>query len=82
MAREAMTPASPSNAPPPAPRFWDGCVAVLPLVPGVAAFALVYGVLARQAGLSLLATTMMSVLVFPTILTGKGSYWVLRWIVG
>jgi hypothetical protein len=55
---------------------------VAPLVPGVAAFALVYGVLARQAGLSLLATTMMSALVFPTILTGKGSYWILRWIVG
>jgi 4-azaleucine resistance transporter AzlC len=64
MAREAMNPASPSNTPPPAPRFRDGFVAVAPLVPGVAVFALVYGVVARQVGLSLLATTMMSALVF------------------
>ena len=37
---------------------------VVPLVPGVAVFGLVYGVLARQAGLSLAATTLMSLLVF------------------
>lgn len=35
-----------------------------PLVPGVVAFGLVYGVVARQAGLSLGAVTAMSVLVF------------------
>jgi 4-azaleucine resistance transporter AzlC len=36
----------------------------MPLLPGVAVFGLVYGVVARQAGLSLVATTTMSVLVF------------------
>jgi predicted branched-subunit amino acid permease len=77
-----MTPASTSNSPLSAARFWDGLVGVVPLVPGVVAFGLVYGELARQTGLNLAATTMMSVLVFPTILTGKGSYWILRWIVG
>lgn len=59
-----MSPASASDSPPPAPRFRDGLVAVVPLVPGVAVFGLVYGVLARQTGLSLAATTTMSGLVF------------------
>jgi 4-azaleucine resistance transporter AzlC len=59
-----MSPASTSNACQPAPRGLDAIVAVAPLVPGVAAFGLVYGVLARQTGLSLAATTMMSALVF------------------
>jgi predicted branched-subunit amino acid permease len=38
-----MNPAFPSNMLSPAPRFRDGFVAVAPLVPGVAAFALVCG---------------------------------------
>ncbi len=38
--------------------------ATLPLVPGVAAFGLVYGVLARQAGLGFWPTAAMSALVF------------------
>jgi 4-azaleucine resistance transporter AzlC len=41
-----------------------GIRASLPLVPGVAAFSLVYGILARHAGLSLDATLAMSALVF------------------
>ncbi len=41
-----------------------GFHATLPLVPGVAAFGLVYGVLARQSGLSLATTFAMSALVF------------------
>jgi hypothetical protein len=57
-------------------------VVVVPPVPGVVAFGLVYGVLAREKGLNLAATTMMSVLVFPAILTGIESYWILRRIVG
>jgi hypothetical protein len=46
------------------PGLWSGLSAVAPLVPGVVAFGLVYGVVARQAGLSLGAVTAMSVLVF------------------
>ena len=59
-----MSPASTSNAPQSAPRSLDAIVAVAPLVPGLVVFGLVYGVLARQSGLSLAATTMMSALVF------------------
>jgi 4-azaleucine resistance transporter AzlC len=44
--------------------FGAGIRAALPLVPSVAAFALVYGVVAREAGLSLGATLAMSALVF------------------
>ncbi len=56
-------------SPPPVPRpphqdFWAGLTATAPVVPGAVAFGLVYGVLARQTGLSLGATTLMSVLVF------------------
>ena len=54
----APSPASPSR------RLRDGVWATLPLVPGVAAFGLVYGVLARQAGLNFWATLGMSALVF------------------
>jgi branched chain amino acid efflux pump len=42
----------------------DGLKATLPLAPGVVAFGLVYGVLARQAGLDFRATAAMSALVF------------------
>jgi 4-azaleucine resistance transporter AzlC len=53
------------TAPLPTPkRFRDGVRDCLPLVPGVAAFGMVYGVLARQAGLSYAATVAMSALVF------------------
>lgn len=41
-----------------------GLQATTPLLPGVAAFGLVYGVLARQTGLGLAATFAMSALVF------------------
>jgi len=53
------TPARPSPS-----TFQDGLRATLPLVPGIVAFGLVYGVMARQAGLSLSATVAMSALVF------------------
>ena len=55
---------SPSAPRPVASTFLDGLRSSLPLAPGVAVFALVYGVVARQAGLSLTATVAMSVLVF------------------
>jgi len=41
-----------------------GLASTAPVVPGAVAFGLVYGVLARQAGLSLAATVTMSLLVF------------------
>jgi 4-azaleucine resistance transporter AzlC len=41
-----------------------GLASTVPVVPGAVAFGLVYGVLARQAGLSLAATVTMSLLVF------------------
>ena len=44
--------------------FWAGLASTAPVVPGAVAFGLVYGVLARQAGLSLAATVIMSLLVF------------------
>lgn len=44
--------------------FWAGLRATAPLAPGAAVFGLVYGVAARQAGLSLGATVAMSILVF------------------
>ena len=59
-----MSPVSTSNPPQPAPRSLDAILAVAPLLPGLVAFGLVYGVLARQTGLSLAVTTMMSALVF------------------
>ena len=59
-----MTPASPPASRLPPHGFWAGLAATAPVVPGAVAFGLVYGVLARQAGLSLWATTAMSVLVF------------------
>lgn len=59
-----MSPASSLNAPQSVSRFRDAIVAVGPLVPGVLVFGLVYGVMARQRGLSLAAATMMSALVF------------------
>jgi 4-azaleucine resistance transporter AzlC len=59
VARQDLTPGTRDAA-----DGWAGVRAALPLLPGVAAFALVYGVLARQAGLSLGATATMSVLVF------------------
>ncbi|HSB81802.1 MAG TPA: AzlC family ABC transporter permease [Candidatus Methylomirabilis sp.] len=59
------------SQPPPSPsagspsrRLRDGLWATLPLIPGVAVFGVVYGVLARQAGLNLWATLGMSALVF------------------
>ncbi len=59
-----MTPAAPPPSRLPPHGFWAGLAAAAPVVPGAVAFGLVYGVLARQAGLSLWATTAMSVLVF------------------
>lgn len=59
-----MTPASPPASRLPPHGFWAGLAATAPVVPGAVAFGLVYGVLARQAGLSLWATMAMSVLVF------------------
>lgn len=59
-----MTPASPPASRLPPHGFWAGLAASAPVVPGAVAFGLVYGVLARQAGLSLWATAAMSVLVF------------------
>lgn len=59
-----MSPAASAQSPHSRRGFRDGLVAVGPLVPGVAAFGLVYGVLARQTGLSLTATALMSILVF------------------
>jgi 4-azaleucine resistance transporter AzlC len=44
--------------------FWAGLVSTAPVVPGAVAFGLVYRVLARQSGLSLAATVIMSLLVF------------------
>ncbi len=44
--------------------FWAGLASTAPIVPGAVAFGLVYGVLARQAGVSLAATVIMSLLVF------------------
>ena len=59
------------SQPPPSPNpaspscgLKDGLRATLPLAPGVVAFGLVYGVLARQAGLDFWATLAMSALVF------------------
>ena len=43
---------------------WAGVSAAAPLLPGAIAFGMVYGLLARQAGLSLAAATAMSVTVF------------------
>lgn len=41
----------------------EGIIATLPLWPGVAAFGLLYGMMARQAGLTPVETVMMSLLV-------------------
>lgn len=52
------------SARPSAATLGEGVRDALPLVPGVAAFGLVYGVLARQAGMGLPAAAAMSALVF------------------
>jgi len=43
--------------------FWAGLASTAPVVPGAVAFGLVYGLLARQVGLSFPATVIMSLLV-------------------
>ncbi len=59
-----MSPAFPPDRQSSHGSFWAGLAATAPVVPGAIAFGLVFGVLARQAGLSLGATATMSVLVF------------------
>ena len=53
-----------------------GARAVVPILPGVVAFGLVYGFLAGERGLSLLEIGLMSTVVF----AGRPSFW--RWSSG
>ena len=45
-------------------QFWRGAQAVFPILLGVFPFGMIYGVLARQAGLSAAASQAMSSIVF------------------